>query len=111
MAAKYYIKTLTGQWEEVNAFIFENRKFAIADEGGGPRYTDQFVFASDGGLQFSGSFPLNEMGLVCRFLGVRVPTESFPKPICSEPTTIRVHKRKAVMMHHLATGENWKKAA
>lgn len=108
---KHFVKTVAGKWEEVTEHVFKNRKFVISDNGDGPRYGENFIVQDGSSVQFNGTVDAQELGQICRFLSVTIPTGSFQGGLVTAPAMVRIHKGPSKVLHVLATGENWKKAA
>jgi hypothetical protein len=77
MASNYWLQLAhsnEGRWEEVDAFIFENWKFAVVDEGeheGQSRYNGNRVCSIDGQVEIETETKLRTKDIVwiARFLG------------------------------------------
>jgi hypothetical protein len=94
-------------FEEVDKFVFANRKFARNGEK--PRYTENYVSVVDGEVEVvmkATTAPI--MGHVARLLGAQVP--SGRTDFCQEPTHIQFTKGRSVFQYELATQTKWKRA-
>lgn len=110
---KYFLRNQDNRWESVDEFVFKNRKFAVTDKEEKPRYGDTYIQVDEaGGVFIYGQVSIKELGEISRFLGVTIPTGMLPNSLLS-PATVQINKggRIANVLHVLATGENWKKAA
>lgn len=107
-----YIRTISGQWEQVTPYVYNHRAQALNDDGT-PRYGEKPACISifEGKIYFQGEIQFNDMSRICRFLGITVAGGTFEKPLVVEPETMKFKIRNSTVLHHLTTGDNWVKKA
>ena len=111
---KYLLKLATteGYFEQVDKFTFDNAKFALADSGDAPRYTENdFVIVDDDGKisMRLNSCPLRDVAILQRALEAQCPG-SVPGGFIREPPVVKFRKGKVLTMLELKTGTRWKAA-
>lgn len=108
MSNLFLLRNNENKWEEVTAYVYENRQFALTDENE-PRYDGAAVVAHDNVVNFHGTIGQHELGPICRMLGATIPVGSLGQGAIQAPQTIKFRKRNQTILHTLATGENWVK--
>jgi hypothetical protein len=107
---KYFLKLATddGYFEQVDKFTCENSKFALADSGDGPRYTNDFVIVNDDGtISLSlNTCPLRDIAILQRALEAVAPG-AVPGGFIREPQIVKFQKGKTLTMLELKTGTMW----
>lgn len=104
---KYLLKLVDGYFEEVDQYTFDNRQYAIADDGVSPRYTedDWVCFNEDGTITVHlYNSPGVNLSILQRALSLQVSPQSVPGGFVREPTMIKFLKGKTMTMLELKTG-------
>lgn len=100
-------------FEEVTADVFEDREFALNDEGM-PRYHNDYIIVDNGEIIHMelSDCHINAIGLICRFLKIPAFTGTMPDGIVRTPSHIRFQKKTAkkdnVWLLECATGIKFK---
>ena len=105
--SRYFVRTVDNKWEEISEYVFNNRKFAVT-ENGDSRYSDVSVVVDNSSVKINGELSLIELGKVCRFLRVTIPSESFSSALYSEPEVVKIKRGNSTLLHYVKTGENYK---
>jgi hypothetical protein len=107
---KYLLKlaTVEGYFEQVDKFTFDNAKFALAENGEGPRYTDDSVVVTDDGKLFINlsECPLRDIAILQRALEAQCPG-AVPGGFIREPQVVKFLKGKTLTMLEVKTGTMW----
>ncbi|RDJ35704.1 MAG: hypothetical protein DWQ19_12870 [Crenarchaeota archaeon] len=94
------------RFEQVDQFIFDNRKFVVDDEGN-PRYTENYAVRDGGKVTIHMTNIDGQMvGGIDRILGFNGNLGQ-----ASEPTHVHIHKGRSRWLYEVATGSKYKKAA
>lgn len=104
----YLLRNNKQRWEDVTEYVFKNAKHAL-DENDKQRYDGTAVLVDSNVVHIVGTLSVAEMGPICRMINVKIPTGSLGDSCITQPATIKFKKGKGVILHHLETGENYKK--
>ena len=117
MAKQYLCRVITGNdvvsWEEVNDYVFENRKHALIDEGTGPRYyeNDYVVKNEDGRFDISYSGSPDGLAQMVKFFAIKEFTPVSKSGFVNSPTHVGFcgkSKNQAGFLFDLKSGIKYK---
>lgn len=113
----YLCKLSSGDaWEEITKEVFENRKFALSDDGSQPRYNSDFAIMDKATRLVNinmTSCSINSVAILMRNFGITPATGSTPGGFVKTPSTIlfKNNRSNSTYLLDLRTGDKYKKVS